>query len=169
MCGDFAAFLPIIYLVVFVNCCRWYGNGDMDIIEKIRVVVVDDHAAMRQCLVSMVNGSDDMEVVATATNGALAVELAKEILPDIVLMDINMPVMDGIEASRRIIEFGAGVEIILVSASFSEYAVSGCVDLAIKGFVEKARAGSQLLNAIRSVMQGESYIGRGMEALKAVG
>jgi len=154
-----------------VNRRRYCGNGDMDIVEKIRVVVVDDHAAMRQCLVSMVNGSGDMEVVATASNGALAVELAKEILPDVVLMDINMPVMDGIEASRRIIGFGTGVEIVLVSASFSEYVVSECADLAIKGFVEKARAGSQLVNAIRSVNRGERYIGRGMGigALKAVG
>ena len=143
----------------------------MDILKKIRVVVVDDHAAMRQCLVSMVNGSGDMEVVATAPDGALAVELVKEILPDVVLMDINMPVMDGIEASRRIAEFGTDVEIVLVSASFSEYTVSQCADLPIKGFVEKARAGSQLLSAIRAVNSGESYIGKGMGtgALKAVG
>ncbi len=143
----------------------------MDIVKKIRVVVVDDHAAMRDCLSLMVNGAGDMEVVGTAADGAQAVELVKDIVPDVVLMDINMPVMDGIEASRRIIEFRGSVEIVLVSASFSEYVIGECAGLGIKGFIAKARAGSELFDAIRSVMRGERFIGKDMSigVLGAVG
>ena len=137
----------------------------MDIIENIRVVVVDDHSPMRECLTLMVNAAVDMEVVGSASDGSLAVEVVQETLPDVVLMDINMPVMDGIEASRRIIGLDKGVQIILVSASFSEYAVTNFAGLAINGFVEKARAGSQLLDAIRTVNRGERYIVKGMGAV----
>lgn len=138
----------------------------MDAAEQIRVIVVDDHEAVRQCLVLMIEQACDMGVFGVASDGASAVELAKEIVPDVVVMDVDMPVMDGIEASGRIIALNPAVKILLVSASFSEYVVAEAACLPVAGFVEKARAGKELLEAIRSVHGGGRYVGKGVEIVE---
>ena len=135
----------------------------MDVAEQIRVIVVDDHEQVRQCLVLMIEQAPDMGVLGVASDGVSAVELAKEIVPDVVVMDVEMPVMDGIEASGRIIALDADVKILLVSASFSEYVVAEGDCLPVAGFVEKARAGRELLEAIRSVHGGSRYVGKGVQ------
>ncbi len=139
----------------------------MDAAKQIRVIVVDDHEAVRQCLVLMIEQACDMGVFGVAGDGASAVELAKVIVPDVVVMDVEMPVMDGIKASGRIIALNPAVKILLVSASFSEYVVAEAACLPVAGFVEKARAGKELLEAIRSVHGGGGrYVGKGVEIVE---
>ena len=87
----------------------------------IRVVVADDHHVVRRGLTGLIDSADDLEVVGVATNGAEAVELVRELRPDVALMDLQMPEVDGVEATRTILAEELGTEV-LVLTSFSDQA-----------------------------------------------
>jgi len=125
----------------------------------IRVLVVDDQELLRTAFSSLINAEDDMEVVGEAAEGAEAVRLATSASPDVVVMDVRMPVMDGIEATRRITARDAGPPRVLILTTFDldEY-VFEAMRAGASGFVLKSRPLEELLTAIRVVAAGEALL-----------
>jgi DNA-binding NarL/FixJ family response regulator len=126
----------------------------------IRVVVADDQALIRDGLRTQLTLSSDVEIVGEASNGEQAVAVARRTRPDVVLMDVRMPVMDGIEATRRIAGKDAAVTarvLILTTFDLDEY-VFGALRAGASGFLLKDATPEQLLHAVRVVAAGESLL-----------
>jgi DNA-binding NarL/FixJ family response regulator len=124
------------------------------------VLVVDDQALLRVAFSSLIDAEDDLDVVGEAADGRQAVELATRLSPDVVVMDVRMPVMDGIEATRQITaDRGAGVPRVLILTTFDldEY-VFDALRAGASGFALKSRPLDELLTAIRTVAEGESLL-----------
>jgi DNA-binding NarL/FixJ family response regulator len=114
----------------------------------IRVLIADDHRLFAEALEAILGGESTIEVVGRARNGAEAVELALELAPDIVLMDISMPVMDGIEATRRIREARPNACVLMLTGSNAAVDVDRSREAGAAGYVTKDRIASQLIEAI---------------------
>lgn len=125
--------------------------------RKDRIFIVDDHQLFRNGLKFILNERDDMEVVGEASNGKEFLDLLDFANPDIVLMDISMPVLDGIEATRRALEKQPGLKVLVLSMfSESEY-YDSMIDMGVKGFVLKNADNEELYQAIRKVLNGGSH------------
>jgi DNA-binding NarL/FixJ family response regulator len=125
-----------------------------------RVLVVDDQALLRTAFSSLIDAEDDLEVVGQAADGREAVEIATRLGPDVVVMDVRMPVMDGIEATRQVTSGqGAGVPRVLILTTFDldEY-VFEALRAGASGFALKSRPLEELLTAIRTVAAGEALL-----------
>jgi len=125
----------------------------------IRLLIADDHELMRGGLRAMLDAQEDMEVVGEAADGAEAVEQALRLRPDVVIMDIRMPRLDGIEATRRLAAHGAGAPKVLVLTTFDldEY-VWEALRAGAGGFMLKDAPPRQLAEGVRTVAAGESLL-----------
>jgi DNA-binding NarL/FixJ family response regulator len=126
----------------------------------IRVLVADDQALLRTAFSSLIDAEDDMEVVGDAADGREAIDLAANLSPDVVVMDVRMPVMDGIEATRLITNAGrpeAPRVLILTTFDLDEY-VFEALRAGASGFALKSRPLEELLSAIRLVATGEALL-----------
>ena len=121
------------------------------------VLVVDDEALLRTAFSSLINAEDDLEVVGEAADGRQAVQLAAGLSPNVVVMDVRMPVMDGIEATRRITSAGGSRVLILTTFDLDEY-VFEALRAGASGFALKSRPLEELLSAIRTVAAGEALL-----------
>jgi DNA-binding NarL/FixJ family response regulator len=124
------------------------------------VLVVDDQALLRTAFSSLIDAEDDLEVVGEAADGRQAVEFAASLAPDVVVMDVRMPVMDGIEATRQITSGRGPSEarvLILTTFDLDEY-VFEALRAGASGFALKSRPLDELLNAIRTVAAGEALL-----------
>ena len=128
----------------------------------IKVLLADDHKIVRDGLRSLLEKDDDLKVVGEAPNGQVAVELAHELIPDIVVMDIGMPVMNGIEATERIIEDQPGAKIIGLSMHSDRRFVSSMLEAGACGYLLKDCAFDELVDAIHAVLSGQVYLGPGI-------
>jgi two-component system response regulator NreC len=125
---------------------------------KIRVLVTDDHAIVRDGICALLALTGDIEAVGEAINGREALEMVRKVAPDVVLMDIAMPLMDGLEATRRIHkEFPQTKVIVLTQYEDREY-VLPVIEAGASGFISKTAASSELTSAIRSVYRGDSFL-----------
>jgi DNA-binding NarL/FixJ family response regulator len=123
----------------------------------IRVVIVDDHAMLRAGLEQLLAGEADLEVVGKAADGAEAVALVREVRPDVVLMDLQMPGLDGVEATRQIV--GEELADVLVLTSYSDAErIVGALDAGALGYLLKDAEPDEVLRGIRAVARGESPI-----------
>jgi DNA-binding NarL/FixJ family response regulator len=130
----------------------------------IRVVVADDQALVRAGFAALVGAQDDMEVVAEAADGAAAVELVREFRPHVVLMDIRMPGMDGLEATRAIVAdptLGEVRVVILTTFELDEY-VFEALRAGATGFLVKHTEPAELVRAVRTVAAGEALLSPGV-------
>ncbi|MGH3758671.1 response regulator [Actinophytocola sp.] len=123
----------------------------------IRVVLVDDQELMRVGFRMVLGAQEDMTVVGEAGNGKEAVELAGELRPDVVLMDVRMPVLDGVEATRLITEQGFAKVLVMTTFDLDEYALSALRNGA-SGFLLKDTPSVQLVSALRSVASGDAVV-----------
>lgn len=114
----------------------------------IRVLIADDHRLFAEALEAILSGESRIEVVGRARNGAEALELSLELEPDVVLMDISMPVMDGVEATRRIREARPDACVVMLTGSTSAADIDRSRDAGAAGYVTKDRIASQLVEAI---------------------
>lgn len=126
----------------------------------IRVALVDDQALVRSGLRIIVNTADDMEVVAEGANGLEALDIARSARPDVICMDIEMPVKDGLSAAREIVDECAdsGPEIIMLTTFGDDYYVVDAVSAGISGFLLKTCRPEELLDAIRRVAEGKAIL-----------
>jgi RNA polymerase sigma factor (sigma-70 family) len=123
----------------------------------IRVVIVDDHAVLRAGLEQLLSGQSDLEVVGTAASGEEAMEVVRGLRPDVVLMDLQMPGIDGVRATREIVAEQLADVLVLTSYSDAERIV-GALDAGAKGYLLKDADPDEVLTGIRSVARGESPI-----------
>ena len=123
----------------------------------IQVLVADDQALIRSGFKMILESEDDIEVIAEATDGAEAQRLAAELRPDVVLMDVRMPNMDGVEATRRVVSAGHSRVLILTTFDLDEYLFDG-IRAGASGFLLKDVPPDDLIDAVRCVARGEGLV-----------
>lgn len=123
--------------------------------EKITVLVVDDHAVVREGIADALAQSGDFAVLGQAGDGATAVKLVEELSPDVVVMDILMSGMDGVEACRAVVALGKGTKVMMLTASRRQNLVVDAVDAGAVGYLQKFSNQEMLLAALRDVASGE--------------
>lgn len=123
---------------------------------KIKILVADDHPTFREGLCRFLEEEADMEIVAKAEDGEEAVKLAKELKPDIAIIDVAMPKLNGIEAAKQIKAAHPGIAILMVSAYGYEAYIRACLQAGVEGYVLKSAPIGELVSAIRLVHVGEA-------------
>jgi len=123
----------------------------------IRVAVAEDHPEMRVVLRLLVKLSTDMKLVWDGNNGQEAVDAVKRLQPDVLVMDIQMPRLDGFSATLQIVELGVHTQVILISGHIGSYIAMKSAEVGAKGFVPKDDLATSLPLAIRAVYRGETF------------
>ena len=126
--------------------------------ECIRILIADDHSVVREGLVSLVKRKSDMTVVAEASNGREAVDLWKEHRPDVTLLDLRMPELDGVGAIKEIREFDASAHILVLTTFDGDEDIYRAIKAGAKGYLLKDTAREALMDSIRRVHAGETCI-----------
>ncbi len=126
--------------------------------SKIRVLLVDDHAIMRDGISALLDLQDDIEIVGEASEGKEAIEKARELVPDVVVMDISMPEMDGLEATRRIKKKNPSVKVLVLTQHDNREYILSTIKSGSDGYLPKRALGSELVAAIRAIHQGHSFL-----------
>ena len=126
----------------------------------IRVLLADDHPLLRSGLKLLLGAEPDMVVVGEANNGLEAVEQTMRLRPDVVVMDIAMPEMGGLEATRKISQLGLGTRVLILTVHAEEQYLLPVIQAGGSGYVRKAQADTDLLEAVRAVHRGEVFLDR---------
>lgn len=130
--------------------------------EQIRILIVDDHVAFRDGLRAMLKAAPDLEVIGEAVDGAQAVTMALSMQPDVILMDIQMPTMNGIDATRRIIYTSPHIGVIMLTMFEDDDSVFSAMRAGARGYLLKGALKSEVLHAVRGVAVGEAIFGSGL-------
>ena len=129
---------------------------------SVRVVVVEDHEQFRRFICSTLEKAPELQVVGIVSDGLAAVQKAEELQPDLILLDIGLPKLNGIEAARRIRKLSPESKILFISQESSADVVQEALALGALGYVVKAHAGSELLPAVEAVLEGRQFISSGL-------
>jgi len=129
-------------------------NGD----RKVRVLIADDHALVRQGIIMLVKSQEDMEVVGDASNGDEAFRLARALRPDVVVMDVSMPVVNGALATERLRTVCPEVRVLALSAYQDDAHITQLMESGARGYVFKMAVAEELTGAIRKVADGGTYL-----------
>ncbi len=132
--------------------------------KKIRLLIADDHAVLRAGLKALLNSQDDIEVVADAPDGEEAVRKSREYAPDIVLMDISMPGLSGLEATRQIIKQCPETKVLVLTMHEEEGYLNEMLSAGASSYIPKKAADTELLHAIRATHRGDNFIHSSMTA-----
>jgi len=122
----------------------------------IRVVLVDDHPVLRAGLAELLRGAPDMEVVGTAADGAEALDVVRRENPDVVLMDLQMPGVDGVAATRAIVQEGIGADVLVLTSYSDGERILAALDAGAVGYLLKDSDPDEVLDGVRAVGRGES-------------
>ena len=124
----------------------------------MRILIADDHGIVRQGLKSLIEHQSDMEVIAEAEDGRVAVELAKEFRPDVVVMDISMPTLNGMEATRLILQENKNIKVIALSMHSDKHIVMEALEAGASAYVLKSYLFDELIRALEKVTQDGYYL-----------
>ncbi|ASD20925.1 DNA-binding response regulator [Cryobacterium sp. LW097] len=124
----------------------------------IRVLVADDHPIVRGGIVGLLGGADDIEVVGEAADGAMAVRLAGELRPDLVLMDLRMPHLDGAAATAQILEQNPATRVLILTTYESDDQILGAIAAGASGYLLKAAPQAEIIEGVRSVYGGQTVL-----------
>ncbi|MBM4270606.1 MAG: response regulator transcription factor [Deltaproteobacteria bacterium] len=125
---------------------------------NVRILVADDHNIIREGLISLLEKQPDMEVVGEAGDGRTTVRLARELLPDAIIMDVTMPDLNGIEATRQIMKDLPMVKVIALSVHSDKHIVKGMLQAGASAYLSKYSASQELIKAVRLVMADKIYL-----------
>ena len=125
--------------------------------SKLRILIADDHEVVREGARALIESEGDWEVCGVATNGREAIQRAQELTPDVIVLDMTMPELNGLDAIRQIKRATPSVEIVIFSAHRSEEIVQQVFDAGAKSYIRKADAGRYLLEAIRSLANHKPF------------
>ncbi len=125
---------------------------------KTRVLIADDHPLLREALCQVFSRQKDMQVVGEASDGEEAVDLTAQLQPDVVVMDIMMPKIDGLEASKRIKKLAPNVAVLILTAYDDDTYVLGLLEAGAAGYLLKSARGQNLVEAVRAIRAGESVL-----------
>jgi DNA-binding NarL/FixJ family response regulator len=126
--------------------------------KKIKVLIVDDHTLVRAGIRALLSLSSDIEVIGEASDGREALEKIRQNIPDVVLMDLAMPVMGGLETTRRIKKDYSGVQVVILTQYDDNEYIIPVIEAGARGFVTKMAAFSELATAIQTAYRGDSYL-----------
>ena len=126
--------------------------------SELSIILVDDHALLRSGLAAMLEYEDDIEVIGEGSNGREAIELYERLRPDIVVMDVTMPEMGGIEASRIILERHPDAKILVMTQHEEKKFIEAILEVDISGCIGKRAAGTEFVSALKAVDRGEFYL-----------
>jgi len=124
----------------------------------IRVLLADDHGLLRDALKTMLQEEHDIEVIGAAATGREALELARELHPEVVALDIGMPELNGVEATARLVARDPTVKVIGISTYADKRFVTGMLRAGAMGYISKTSAATELIKAIRAVVKGQRYL-----------
>jgi two-component system nitrate/nitrite response regulator NarL len=127
-------------------------------VPPVRVLVVDDFEPWRRFVCSTLEKAPDLLVICEVSNGLEAVQKAEELKPDLILLDIGLPTLNGLEAARRIRKLVSGCKILFLSQESSADVLQKALSLGALGYVLKARAGTELLVAVDAFRQGRKFV-----------
>src|ERR1700759_2793401 len=127
---------------------------------QVRTLVVDDHPAFRLAVRSLLASDLDLEFIGEAADGADAVLLAEQLKPDLILLDINLPTLNGLEAATRIAAHAPCSKVLFLSQECSFSVVERAFEVGAYGYVAKSDAAGGLLNAVHTVIAGDRFLGR---------
>jgi two-component system, NarL family, response regulator NreC len=130
--------------------------------NSIRIIVADDHRIVRECLRLMLESEPDMEVIAEAANGREVLRRTQELLPDIVIMDVSMPELNGIEATRQLLSFSPRVRVIALSMHADSHFVLDMFRSGASGYLLKDCSLEELAKAVRTVANKKTYLSPGI-------
>jgi two-component system response regulator NreC len=130
----------------------------MDRMNTIKVMIADDHAILRDGIRALLSSSKDIQIVAEAEDGREAVSQTLIHSPNVVLMDISMPMMDGLEATRRIVKRLPTARVIVLTQHSNREYVLAAIKAGAAGYIPKRALGSDLVDAVRTVHRGDSYL-----------
>jgi DNA-binding NarL/FixJ family response regulator len=139
-----------------------FGIGDKQTISRIRVLVVDDNAPFREFIYSMLGKRAELEIIGEASNGVEAVHKSEELQPDLILLDIGLPGLNGIEAARQIRKLAPKSKIVFLSQESYPDVVRAALSLGAMGYVPKQKASSDLLAALDAVVHGKKFVSKGL-------
>ncbi|MGD0884221.1 MAG: response regulator transcription factor [Thermodesulfovibrionales bacterium] len=126
--------------------------------SRITVLIADDHTLVREGIAAFLKLSDDIEVIAEASDGLEAIEKAKKFDPDVVLMDISMPKLGGLEATIELKKIKPAIKILVLTQYDDKEYISRFLKAGVSGYLLKRAVGSDLISAIRAVSRGETYL-----------
>ena len=126
--------------------------------HKLKILIADDHPMLREALHRALDGEEDVEIVAEAGDGEEAVKLTSELKPDVVVMDIVMPKLNGIEATKKIKEVIPNTAVLILTTYDDEEYILGLLDAGAAGYLLKSARGSDIVEAVRAIQAGESVL-----------
>ncbi len=126
--------------------------------KQTRILLAEDHSVMRAALRSLLDSHAEFSVIAEASNGREVLALAETLAPDVVVMDVNMPELNGVEATRQLRARFPRVKVLGLSIHMKGRVVAAMLEAGARGYVPKNSAASELLEAIRTVMKGKMYV-----------
>ena len=126
--------------------------------DKLKILIVDDHAILRMGLASLLNSKDEVEVVGDAANGSSGIKKAQKLKPDVVIMDLMMPGMDGCETTRRLMAQDPDAKVLILTTFGTSDVINRALEAGAKGAIMKNCDFEELLTAIRTVADGKDYV-----------